>query len=132
MSVVGMAQLLWKDNLAVFCKIKHAVTIMIQQLHSWAFIPDKRKLKFTQTSIQIKLLFIGALFVITPNGKQSIVWYICTMEYCCMCVSCSVMSNFANPWSVACQAPLSVEFSRQECCSRQQFPSPGDLPDPEI
>ena len=37
-----------------------------------------------------------------------------------------------TPWTVACQAPLSVEFSRQEYCSGLPFPSPGDLPDPGI
>ena len=34
------------------------------------------------------------------------------------------------PWTVACQAPLSMEFSRQEYWSGQPFPSLGDLPDP--
>ena len=47
-------------------------------------------------------------------------------------VLCSVTSNsFATPWSVACQAPLSMGFSGQECC-RLPFPPPGDLPDPGI
>ena len=32
------------------------------------------------------------------------------------------------PWSVACQAPLSMEFSRQEYWSGLPFPSPWDLP----
>ena len=32
--------------------------------------------------------------------------------------------------TVACQAPLSVGFSRQEYWSGLPFPSPGDLPDP--
>ena len=36
---------------------------------------------------------------------------------------------FANIWRVACQAPLSMGFSRQECWSGLPFPSPGDLPD---
>ena len=36
---------------------------------------------------------------------------------------------FATPWSIACQAPLCMEFSRQECWSGLSFPSPGDLPD---
>ena len=36
---------------------------------------------------------------------------------------------FAIPWTVVCQAPLSMEFSRQ-CWSGLPFPSPGDLPDP--
>ena len=28
--------------------------------------------------------------------------------------SCSVRSNFVTPWTVVYQAPLSMEFSRQE------------------
>ena len=36
------------------------------------------------------------------------------------------------PWTVACQAPLSMGFSRQEYWSGLPFPSPGDLLDPEI
>ena len=47
-------------------------------------------------------------------------------------VSCSVMSDSATPWTIACQAPLSMEFSRQEYWSEMPFPSPGDLPDPRI
>ena len=36
------------------------------------------------------------------------------------------------PWTVDHQAPLSMEFSRQEYCSGLPFPSPGNLPDPGI
>ena len=39
---------------------------------------------------------------------------------------------FATPWTIAHQAPLSMEFSRQEYWSGLPFPSPGDLPDPGI
>ena len=39
---------------------------------------------------------------------------------------------FATPWTVAYQAPLSMEFSRQEYWSGLPFPPPGYLPDPEI
>ena len=39
---------------------------------------------------------------------------------------------FAIPWTVAYQAPLSMEFSRQEYRSEMPFPSPGDLPEPGI
>ena len=35
---------------------------------------------------------------------------------------------FAALWTAACQAPLSMEFSRQEYWSEFPFPSPGDLP----
>ena len=39
---------------------------------------------------------------------------------------------FGTPWTVACQAPLSMEFSRQEYQSEYPFPSPGDRPNPGI
>ena len=40
--------------------------------------------------------------------------------------------TLATPWTVACQAPLSMGFSRQEYYSGLPFPSPGDLPNPGI
>ena len=49
-----------------------------------------------------------------------------------MCQSLSRVQLFATPWTVACQAPLSTEFSRQEYWSGKPFLSPGDLPDPGI
>ena len=49
-----------------------------------------------------------------------------------LCVSRSVVFNSATPWTITHQAPLSVEFSRQEYWSGLLFPSPGDLPDPGI
>ena len=37
---------------------------------------------------------------------------------------------FATAWTIACQATLSMEFSRQEYWSGLPFPTLGDLPDP--
>ena len=45
--------------------------------------------------------------------------------------TCSVVSDSATPWTVACQAPLSMEFSRKEYCSEYPFPSSGALPNQE-
>ena len=42
------------------------------------------------------------------------------------------VSPSGTPWTVACQVPLSMEFSRQEHSSELPFPSLGDLPDPGI
>ena len=39
---------------------------------------------------------------------------------------------FAAPWTAVSQAPLSLEFSRQEYWGRLPFPSPGGLPYPGI
>ena len=44
----------------------------------------------------------------------------------------SVVSDSGPPWAVALQAPLSMEFSRQEYSSELPFPTPGDGPDPGI
>ena len=38
--------------------------------------------------------------------------------------SCSVTSNSVTSWTIACQAPLSMGFPRQEYWSRLPFPSP--------
>ena len=46
--------------------------------------------------------------------------------------SLSRVRLYATPWTVAHQAPLFMGFSRQEYWSGLPFPSPGDLPDPEI
>ena len=42
------------------------------------------------------------------------------------------MSDFATPWTVTHQVPLSMGFPRQEYCSGLLFPFVGDLPDPRI
>ena len=41
----------------------------------------------------------------------------------------SYVQLFATPWTVPRQAPLSMEFPRQDYWSRLPFPTPGDLPD---
>ena len=44
----------------------------------------------------------------------------------------SPVQLFLTPWAAARQAPLSMEFPRQEYWSGLPFPTPGDLPDPGI
>ena len=43
-----------------------------------------------------------------------------------------VSDSFSTPWTVACQASLSMGFSRQEYCRRLPLPLPGGLSDPGI
>ena len=47
-------------------------------------------------------------------------------------LSLSHVQGFETPWTVASQAPLSMEFTRQEYWSGLPFATPGDLPDPGI
>ena len=52
---------------------------------------------------------------------------------CCAVLShFSRVQNFVTLWTIACQAPLSVGFSRQEYWSGVLCPPPGDLPNPGI
>ena len=57
---------------------------------------------------------------------------VCVCVCVCVCVYSVVSNYFVTPWTVACQDPLTMEFSRQEYWSGLLFPSPGDLPDPGI
>ena len=74
-------------------------------------------------------------------------WGSCLSSMCvsvCVCVSVSVyvctcvwavlsrVLPFAAPWTVVYQAPLPMEFSRQEYWSGLLFPTSGDLPNPGI
>ena len=60
------------------------------------------------------------------------------MKYVCVCVCVCILSCFshvclfATLWTVACQAPLSMGFSRQEFWSGLLCSPPGDLPNPGI
>ena len=56
-----------------------------------------------------------------PQG-YSVFWLSCVLYVFCI----------AAPWTVACQAPLLMEISRQEYWSGSPFPSPGDLAYPGI
>ena len=50
----------------------------------------------------------------------------------CVYMYIECVQLFVTPWTVACQAPLSMEFSRQEYWSGLPFLSPGELPNPGI
>ena len=51
----------------------------------------------------------------------------------CVMLTCfSRVQLFATLWTIACQSPLSMGFSRQEYRSRLSCPSPGYLSDPGI
>ena len=57
----------------------------------------------------------------------------CVCVCVCVCVlSCSVVSDSANLWTVACQAPLSMGFFKQQYWSGLPCSSLGDLPNPGI
>ena len=61
------------------------------------------------------------------NGKNTHI--VLAMPSLLYCVShSSRVQLFVTPWTAACQAPLSMEFSRQEYWSGLPFPSPCYVP----
>ena len=87
-------------------------------------------------------MFIAALFIIPNTWKQhkcpstdewiKMMWYM----YVCVCAHTHVLSRFshiqlfATLWTVACQSPLSMGFSRQEYWSGLPCPPPGESSQP--
>ena len=53
------------------------------------------------------------------------------LQHAVCAYSLSRFQLFVTTWTVAHQAPPSMEFSRQEYWSGLTFPSPGDLSNPE-
>ena len=62
---------------------------------------------------------------ISDSEKQT--WGIYTIINELQHASLELSDSFVTPWTVACQAPLSMRFPGQEYWSRLPFPSPGDL-----
>ena len=80
-------------------------------------------------------VFIVALFTVVKRGKQPVYQWKGVCMCVCVCTRAKSLQScptLCDPWTVACQAPLSMGFSRQEHWSGLPFPSPGDLPDPGI
>ena len=65
-----------------------------------------------------------------PPYIFSNIYIIDLSKTCMMLFSC--VWFFATLWTVACQASLSMGFSKQEYWSGLPCPPAGDLPDPEI
>ena len=70
-------------------------------------------------------------WLISHNTIMSRSCIVATCQLLCVCVCVSV-GLFGTAGTVACQAPLSMEFSRQEYWCDLPFPIPGDLPNPGI
>ena len=122
---------LWKivEDWGALCAAVHAVTKSQTQLDDWTTTATIQPWNLSRsTSIlnpfpsslfatSLSLFQCGLLSGLSPQVKVK---------------SLSHVRLFATPCTVAHQAPPSMGFSRQEYWSGLPFPSPGDLPDPEI
>ena len=60
------------------------------------------------------------------------IWWADNFQPMCVLSHFTHVQLFATPWTTACQAPLSMGFSRQEYWSGLPCSPPGDLPNPGI
>ena len=83
------------------------------------------------SSLSHSIVFLYFFALIAEEGFLDPRGLLYLLLYRCLCVfSCAQL--LMTPWSVACQAPMPMEFSMQEYWSGLPFPSPGDLPNPGI
>ena len=107
-------------------------------------LSNKLCLKMSQAKSgikQIRLLVKGPNFTLVIKdknmkeacGDKQEILKAYSIQMCTYVLSCfSRVRLCVTPWTVACQAPLSMGFSRQKYWSGLPFPVPGDLPDPGI
>ena len=69
---------------------------------------------------------------VAKSGMWLSNFYVLHIWVLCCAQSLQSCQLFATPWTVAHQAPLFMEFSRQEYWSGLPLPTPGVLPDPGI
>ena len=143
-------------TLSLYYYIKHKITVSVLiQYKIWSIHPVfliKISLRIFTCSRSIPrttnmFIFLGTQFslfntvtvqnvsiLLSPSPRYiqdfSLSWILIHIQLIllCVCVSHSVVSDSANPWSVARQAPLSMGLSRQEYWSELPCPPPGDLP----
>ena len=77
--------------------------------------------------VAFEAVFFSLHFILSFPPFPSL-WLLSVCELSCF----SHVQFFATLWTLACQASLSMVFSRQEYWSGLSCPPPGDLPDPGI
>ena len=93
-------------------------------------IPSELKKLFLPHSINCFFAYITLTGLTNSHNCLLRVYiWMCVRAYVC---SLNCIQLFVTPRTIACQAPLSMRFSRQEYWSGLPFPSPGDLPNPGI
>ena len=95
-----------------------------QSLFPWHCFNEKASCSKAKYSMSLKCIWLLRI-------KVKICLTIFVM-FLSLCARFSRAQLFVIPWTVACQAPLTMGFSRQEHWSGLPRPPPGDLLDPGI
>ena len=98
----------WQADSLALCYLGSLILFHSDDLSLWKKNVRKFKWELIDEQVQTTIIIVCILSMYTQLLSR--VWL------------------FATPWTVACQAPLSMEFSRQEYWRGLPFPSPGDFP----
>ena len=82
-------------------------------------------------SFAASIMLKNSCLIFWPSSSQES-WFSYGWKGACVLNCCSRVQLFGSLWAVACQAPLSMGFSRQEYWSGLSRPPPEDLPNPGI
>ena len=96
-------------------------------IHSWVRIHSCVTIHSLLKVVRLGTHYITPIcnsFFICKRGKSIL------LESWKVKVLVTQLCDSVASWTVACQAPLSIEFSRQQYWSGLPFPSPWDLPNP--
>ena len=96
---------------------------------SWVYILSLLMLKEVYSYTRLVHTYKVTVKIKCNSAVNGLSTMFCTCRWVCSVISDQL---FVTLWTAACEAPLSIGFSRQEHCSGLPFPSPGDLPDPGI
>ena len=98
--------------------------------------PKKKNLHILMFSPTVRKLTTQSSYGEPTTGQPLYSFCFMNMELTTSFLKCVCTLNcvwlFATTWTIAPQAPLSVEFSRQEYWSGLPCPPQGDFPDPGI
>ena len=110
---------------------------MTWKLYSWVFIPEKKKLyshTHLYTNVHSSLVTKNWKLprCLSPGEWLDKLWYIYTMEYCCLVAKSLSVRLFCDPMDCSPPGSSVHETFQARYWSGLPFPSPGDLPKPGI
>ena len=128
-----------RDDLATKCVYTNMCIHVCMHVHIYGKVPFVCYSKFTRkrekTVVYLNIRWEASSFKKTDQNFKHINESP-SQKFKINLSVCSVAQSWPNlcgpPWTVAFQAPLPTEFSRQEYWSEVPFPPPGNLPDPGI
>ena len=119
----------WKNNMVLIkgfldrTENKWAKPIPSSWINLKNVILGEKKIKWRKNSYSF-ILYINTSSLKTWKIKWSNAWW----GIFCLWKLLSYVQLFVTPWTTVCQAPFSMDFSRQEYWSESPFPSPWELP----